>query len=782
MAEQNILPDQGLSTKQVEERFAAGQHNLPLKPLTRSISQIIKVNTFTLFNLVNVVLGALIVTTGSYKNLLFLGVAVINTAIGTIQEIQAKHQIDKMSILAAARATVIRDGKTQKIELEQLVMDDMVHLKRGDQIPVDGVVVATNGLESDESPLTGESRPITKKVGDKLLSGAFIVSGQATMQVTAVGAATFAAKLALAAKAEKGSKSQLLATINRIIRVLTYVLIPIGAILFTVSMIRRGNYNRAILTTSAAMIGMIPEGLVLLTNVALAVSARNLAVKRVLVRALPAIEALARVDTICLDKTGTITSGKLKVAETLPMIGQTEATVTKAAAAIVYALNDDNETAMAIKAAFQNDTNQQVTQTMPFSSPRKWSGAVVDGQVLFMGAPQFTFGDQLPTPIANQIKDAAAKGYRVLAIGTATKLVHPLVNPQLLGLILITDELRPTAINTFDFFKTQGVALKVISGDDPITVANIAKQARLEGADQSVDMSTIADNATAKDYQTLVKRYNVFGRVTPEQKKSLIMAYQALGHTVAMTGDGVNDVLALRQSDCSIAMASGADAASSIADFVLLDSNFDAMTGVLNEGRRVINNIERVASMYLVKTMYSVILATIFVFLPLDYPIVPINLTPVSAIGVAIPSFFLTLEPNFERLTGQFMQKVMTIAAPAAISVVIYTLLLTWMESFFHLSFESTSSMVAMLIGTISLNVLLVVARPFNRLKVGLLGGLSIALFLVFFVFSSIFSLVNLWQWQLALIYLPLMISTVPFYLLIQEFLGRRVLSKINWR
>ena len=326
------------------------------------------------------------------------------------------------------------------------------------------------------------------------------------------------------------------------------------------------------------------------------------------------------------------------------------------------------------------------------------------------------------------------------------------------------------------------MALKVISGDDPITVANIAKQARLEGADQSVDMSTIADNATAKDYQTLVKRYNVFGRVTPEQKKSLIMAYQALGHTVAMTGDGVNDVLALRQSDCSIAMASGADAASSIADFVLLDSNFDAMTGVLNEGRRVINNIERVASMYLVKTMYSVILATIFVFLPLDYPIVPINLTPVSAIGVAIPSFFLTLEPNFERVTGQFMQKVMTIAAPAAISVVIYTLLLTWMESFFHLSFESTSSMVAMLIGTISLNVLLVVARPFNRLKVGLLGGLTIALFLVFFVFSSIFSLVNLWQWQLALIYLPLMISTVPFYLLIQEFLGRRVLSKINWR
>ncbi|HAJ55616.1 MAG TPA: magnesium-transporting ATPase, partial [Lactobacillus sp.] len=408
MAAQNISPDQGLSAQQVQQRFDNGQHNLPLKPLTRSIGQIIQVNTFTLFNLVNVVLGALIITTGSYKNLLFLGVAIINTAIGTIQEIQAKRQIDKMSILAAAHATVIRDGQQQKIDLEQLVMDDMVLLKRGDQIPVDGTVVATNGLESDESPLTGESRPITKKVGDPLLSGSFVVSGQATMQVTAVGKDTFAAKLSLEAKAEKASQSQLLATINRIIRVLTYVLIPIGIILFSVSMIRRGNYNRAILTTSAAMIGMIPEGLVLLTNVALAVSARNLAVKRVLVRALPAIEALARVDTICLDKTGTITSGKLKVANTLPATGHTAEDVTSAAAAIVYALNDDNETALAIKAAIDADANQQVTQTMPFSSARKWSGAVVDGRALFMGAPQFTFGEQLPTDIATQIKQAAA--------------------------------------------------------------------------------------------------------------------------------------------------------------------------------------------------------------------------------------------------------------------------------------------------------------------------------------------------------------------------------------
>ena len=727
MAEQKISPDQGLSEEQVQQRIDAGQHNLPLKPLTRSISQIIKVNTFTLFNLVNVVLGALIITTGSYKNLLFLGVAIINTAIGTIQEIQAKRQIDKMSILAATRATVIRNGQVEKVELEQLVMDDMVILKRGDQIPVDGTVVATNGLESDESPLTGESRPIAKKVGDTLLSGAFVVSGQATMQVTAVGDATFAAKLALEAKAEKASQSQLLATINRIIRVLTYVLIPIGVILFTVSMIRRGHYNRAILTTSAAMIGMIPEGLVLLTNVALAVSARNLAVKRVLVRALPAIEALARVDTICLDKTGTITSGKLKVTDTLPADGRTAKDVTRAAAAIVYALNDDNETALAIKAAADADANQQVTQTVPFSSARKWSGAVVDGQALFMGAPQFTFGDQLPAAITAKIQKAAANGYRVLAVGTATQLTQPLVNPQLIGLILITDELRPTAINTFDFFKTQGVALKVISGDDPTTVANIAKQAHLEGADRSVDMSTISADATAADFQTLVNQYNVFGRVTPDQKKQLIMAYQALGHTVAMTGDGVNDVLALRQSDCSIAMASGADAASSIADFVLLDSNFDAMTGVLNEGRRVINNIQRSASLFLVKNIFSFLLSIVALALPLAYPFQPLQLSLVTFATIGAPAFFLALEPNHELVHGKFMRNVLRRALPGGLT----DFLLVFCAQGFGYAFDIPSDMVGtictLVILCVGLQILWGVCIPFTPLHWAIWGSMTVA-------------------------------------------------------
>ncbi|MFD1432982.1 cation-translocating P-type ATPase [Lacticaseibacillus yichunensis] len=779
MASHQVDSHMGLTQAEVNARIQAGQHNLPMKPLTKSIGQIISGNTFTLFNLVNVVLGALIFTTGSYQNLLFLGVAIINTAIGSLQEINAKRKIDKMSILAESNVRVRREGKEVAVPQENIVQDDIVLLRRGDQIPVDGVVAATEGLEADESPLTGESDPINKQLGDQLLSGSFIVAGQAAMQVTAVGSDTFAAKLAQEAKEENETKSQLLATINRIIRVLTYVLIPLGVILFTVSMVRRGNYNRAIITTAASMIGMIPEGLVLLTNVALAVSSRNLANRHVLVRALPAIEALARVDTICLDKTGTITSGKLKVAKVIG-VSATEAQVAEAARRIAYALNDDNETAMAIKAtAAAPDT--EVTARMPFSSARKWSGAsFADGENLVMGAPQFVFPEGLAPAVTTQLNEVMQQGYRVLAVArTPYPLAAPLEDAELLGLLLISDELRPTAAATFNFFAGQGVTLKVISGDDPVTVANVAKAADLAGADQAIDMSTVAEEA---DFHALAAENNVFGRVTPGQKKKLIAAMQDNGHTVAMTGDGVNDVLALRQANCSIAMASGAEAAKSIADFVLIDSNFDAMTWVLNEGRRVINNIERVASMYLVKTIFSVILTAIFIFLPLDYPIVPINLTPVSAIAVAIPSFFLTLEPNFERVRGQFMQKVMTLALPAALMVVAYALILTFFESWFGWSFGVTSTLVALLIGVIELHVLTLVARPFNRYKTVMVIGLYLALFAIFFFGGKIFSMSNLWDFKLMLVYIPLIVSTVPVYYALQELLGRRVLSRINWR
>ncbi|MFD1392576.1 HAD-IC family P-type ATPase [Lacticaseibacillus jixianensis] len=774
-------PLTGLTAAVVAERIAAGQYNTASASLTRSPSAIIKSNTLTLFNFVNLALGILIATTGSYANLLFLGVAIINTAIGTFQELRAKRQIDQMTILAEAPVRVLRDGQETAVTQDQLVLGDLIRLRRGDQIPVDGQVRETLGAEVDESPLTGEANAITKQPGDPLLSGSFIVAGQVLMQATAVGEATFAAKITHSAKADRHKQSQLLATIDRIIQVLTWVLIPLGVAYFTVAMIRRGNYDRAILSTAAAMIGMIPEGLVLLTNVALAVSSLNLARKRVLVRALPAIEALARVDVICLDKTGTITSGKLRVAGIYPENGTDEATVAAAATAVTYALNDDNETALAIKHEWPQPASLTTTTTVPFSSARKWSGATFsDGRSLLIGAPEFIFGGALPTAARSHIAAATKAGFRVLAVAeTHQGLAMPLQGLRLLGYLTIADEVRPAAAETLAFFATQDVQLKVISGDNPLTVANVAQQAALPHAEQAIDMSTVGEDA---DFGTLAATYTVFGRVTPPQKKQLIAALQAQGHTVAMTGDGVNDVPALRQSDCAIAMASGAEAAKSIADFTLLDSNFDAMTGVLNEGRRVINNIERVASMYLIKTIFSVILTAIFVFLPLDYPITPINLTPVSAICVAIPSFFLTLEPNFMRVTGRFLQKVMTIAAPAALAVVLYTLLLTRFEYVFNWSFALTSTLVVFMIGVIELHVVLLVARPFNRYKVGLVALIGLLFFLTFFVFNHVFSLTTLWTWDRAFFYVPLLLSSIPVYLLLQELLGRRILAKINWR
>lgn len=769
----------GLNSAQVRAQIDAGLQNMQDEALTRSVKQIVRDNTFTLFNLVNVVLGAFIFTTGSYTNLLFLGVAIVNTAIGTFQEVRAKRQVDSLTILSQTPATVLRDGKLVQIPPEEIVVGDILAISRGNQVPVDGVVCSDTPLEIDESPLTGEPNAIAKATGDRVLSGSFAVAGSGRMAVTAVGAQTFASTLALEAKSEKESSSKLLASINRIIQVLTYVLIPLGLILFTVSMIRRGDYNRAILTTAAAVIGMIPEGLVLMTNVALAVGSRNLAKKRVLVRSLTAIEALARVDTICLDKTGTITSGKLHVAQFIPA-NTTEDQLRTTAAALVYALNDDNETALAIKDACPQPQFWTSTDVVPFSSARKWSGASFsDDSHYFMGAPEFTFGDQLPDAIQQQIQSAARSGLRVLVVGRAQALTPTLKSPELMGLITIADELRPGAVNTFDFFATQGVQLKVISGDNPVTVAKVASLAHIAGAEHYIDMSQVEDDA---NFGALMQANTVFGRVTPQQKKKLIAAYQQLGHTVAMTGDGVNDVLALRQADCSVAMASGSEAASAIADFVLLDSDFSAMTGVLNEGRRVINNIESIASLFLIKTMYSTTLTALFIFINADYPIIPINLTPVSAIAVAIPSFFLTLEPNFARVTGQFMKKVMTFATPAALEIVIYTLVMTWLETALHLSFNTTGTIVALLIACVSYNVLFRVARPFNRYKFAMVVVSGAALVLVFFLINRAFSLVSLWQFDLFLLYGPLAASTVPVYLLLQEFLGRRILARIKWR
>lgn len=768
----------GLTPEEVQQRVAAGQQNDPLPPLTRSIKQIFRDNLVTLFNLINVLLGALVLVTGSYKNLLFLGVVVVNTAIGIFQEIRSKRQVDKLALLSESKSRIRRAGEVAAHPQEDIVQDDILEIGRGDQLPVDALIRQTAGLEVDESQITGESTPIIKTTGETLTSGSVILAGRAAVQATTVGHGSFVKQLAHSAKQQRRTASQLLTIINRIIKALTFAIIPLGVALFVSSMMRGQDLNRAILGTVASMVGMIPEGLVLLTSVALAAGAFTLGRRHVLVRELPAIEALARVDVLCLDKTGTITSGQLQLDRVEPWAETNLETTQTILAQLVAATGDDNETAQAIQQALGTPT-VTATTVLPFSSGRKWSGAIWDKQAYVMGAPEFIF-DQVPADLQARIHTLAGQGYRVLVLAAVKALTTPRPTaPRALGLILITDELRPRAKDTFSFFANQDVALKVISGDNPVTVASIAQRAEIAGAERLVDMSQVGETP---DYGQLVRDYTVFGRVTPQQKEQLIKAYQAAGHTVAMTGDGVNDLLALRQADCSIAMASGSEATKSLADFVLVDSNFDAMINVLNEGRRVINNVERVASLFLIKTMYSVVLTLIFIFMSRSYPFEPIQLTPISSLMVGIPTFFLALQPNYARIADRFMKQVMEIAAPAAVCVVGYILVVMALGTQFQLRFATTSTLSVLMTGLISLNALLMVARPLNRFKIGLVVAMAALFAIIFLFFGPIFSLVNLLNWRLALIYLPLMVSVEPIFLLVQDILGRRILSRIRWR
>lgn len=768
----NVNPDLGLTDAQVQAQIKSGHKNTAEQSLTRSVREILQDNIFTLFNLINVVLGGLVFYTGSYKNLLFLGIAFFNTAIGIIQEIRSKRQVDKMVLLAEGKINVVRNGEDVQLRPEDIVLGDIIQLGRGDQIPVDGEVVRSRGIEVDESPITGESSTISKAIGDPLTSGTYLIGGSGKMLVTKVGADTFVNHLSNEAEQGKDTSSILLNTINRIIKVLTYVIIPLGIILFVAKLYGGTGINRAILGSAAAMIGMIPEGLVLLTSMTLAVSAMHLARKKTLVRDLPAIETLARVDVICLDKTGTITSGDLKFVKAIPMMKDVPAAeVEKVVAGITYGTGDGNETANAIKDAI-DDPQLKTEKIIPFSSERKWSGVgFSDGHDYVFGAPQFIFKELSPS-VQSQITKNAELGYRVLAVAQVDNLDprKPLNSPTLIGLILISDVIRPNAANTFQYFHNQDVDIKVISGDDPTTVSTIATQAGINRAQNSIDMTTVQDD---DDFGEIAAQNTVFGRVTPDQKKRLISGLQERKHTVAMTGDGVNDLLALRQADCGIAMASGSESTKSIADFVLINSNFDAMIDVLKEGRRVINNIERVASMYLIKTMYSVALSFIFVFFAMGYPFEPIQLTPITSLMVGIPSFFLALEPNFNKITNQFMKQVLVISTPAAVCIVGYIMIIEVIGLVFGLKYEFTSTLCVLLTGAICWLALLMVSRPMNRLKIGMDVLVLAAFLLIIIFFNNVFSLVSFFNKDIWLYAVPLIATAYPLYIFMQGVIAR---------
>ena len=633
-----------MTAGEVADRVARGLTNaIPAAP-TRTISQIIRGNVLTPINAVIGILAALVIIAGSPKDALFGGVIVANSVIGVVQELRAKKVLDQLSVVSAPRAQAVRDGRVTELKVHELVRDDVVELRAGAQVVADGTVLTSENLEIDESLLTGEADPVVKTAGADVLSGSAVVAGTGRMVVTKVGAENYAAKLAEEARRFTLVNSPLRNDVNRIVTWVGYMIIPVGLLLASSQFFRRdAGWQESVISTVAGLVGMVPEGLVLLTSVAFAVGVVRLARQRCLVQELPAIEVLARVDVLCADKTGTITEGALEVSGVEPMPDEDAAAIDLALAAIAQLDPDPNATSKALNGHFTEATAWAVTGRVPFSSARKWSGMTfADNGTWILGAPENVLTTAYAGDLQTQVEEHAALGQRVLVLATTdaaftdgTEPALSTVNP--VALVLLEDIVRADAPETLQFFADQGVAVKVISGDNNVTVGAVARRAGLAGWEDNVNATTLPP-ADSEEFADAIVNGTVFGRVTPHQKRAMVRALQARGHVVAMTGDGVNDVLALKDSDCGVAMASGSEATRGVAQLVLMDSNFSALPAVVSEGRRVINNIERVASLFLAKTVYSVILSILTGVFALAYPLRPIHLSILSWFTIGVPS------------------------------------------------------------------------------------------------------------------------------------------------
>lgn len=737
--------DQGLSDGQVEERKQQGLCNDNTDVPTKTIKRIFFDNIVTVFNILNIILGLAVFYVGSYKNMLFLGVMFFNTAIGIFQEIRAKRKIDQLSIVSATRAAVIRNGKKCRLPVDEIVLDDIVEFSQGNQIPVDCKVVSGE-CDVNESLLTGESDAVHKCPGDMMLSGSFVISGKCYAKAEHVGNDNYAAKISAEAKYAKKVNSEIMYTLNAIIKVLTAIIFPLALIMFwrqysipselsgqIVMNVFGGvdaHLQKAIVNTVAAVIGVIPEGLILLTSTVLAVSVIRLSRNKVLVQELYCIETLARVDVLCLDKTGTITEGCMEVADIVVYDDTTEKEIIEdIMCGLTSALDDTNATFMALKERFKESSVMKADKIIPFASEKKWSGAHFRGQGSYiMGAAEFIL-DEVPQDLRTLL-DGYARNYRSIIIAHSDNDFNGNDLPKdikVLGLILLNDKIRAEAPQTLRYFADQNVEVKVISGDNPITVSDVARRAQVKNYDQYIDATTLK---TYDDIKTAIEKYTVFGRVTPAQKKQFVVALKEQGHTVAMTGDGVNDVLALKEADCSIAMAAGSDAARNVSQLVLLDSNFASMPKVVAEGRRSINNIQRSATLFIVKTIFSVILGFLFLFMTVPYPFQPIQLTLINAFTIGIPSFILALEPNKERIKGIFIINILKNAIPAGLTTVVNIIMCIVAMKIFNLNVAEYSTLCVCLTSAAAFMILFQVSIPFNKIRTGLfvlmLGGMII--------------------------------------------------------
>lgn len=769
----------GLTKSEVQKRIANNQVNYDTLPKTKTIKEIIKTNFFTYFNMLNIALGACVFLAGLFnnalyegiKNCLFMGVIFTNSIISIVEEIISKKIIDRLEVLTESKVKVLRDGKYKELDINSLVLDDIMELKSGHQVVCDSIV-RSGIVEVNESLITGESDVITKKLGDTLLSGSFIVSGTCLSQVIHVAEENYVSVISKEAKYVKKSNSLIMSSFEKILKIISFLIIPLGIMLFLTQMkVTEGEITSSVFSSTAGVIGMIPEGLILLTTSVMAVSVIRLSKYKVLVQGLSAVETLARTDVICLDKTGTLTEGKMSLKKIIPYKLTKKETIKEILTALSYNMTDTNATMKAIKDKYTGESSWIIKEEIPFSSSRKYSCISFEKKgTYYLGAPEILFKNKKEI---NKLTEKYQKKYRVLVLAKSKEISNTLDSLKLLAFILIEDIIRPSAESTLKYFRKQGVEVKIISGDNLSTVTRISEICGLKEI-KGLDTSSLSDEELTK----VANEYNVFARVTPSGKQAIIASLQSKGHTVGMTGDGVNDVLALKQSDCSIALGNGADSTRSVSSLILLDGNFDSLPKIINEGRRTINNIERSASLLLMKTIYTILLILFSIISKSEYFFVPIQLTLITGVTIGIPSFILALEPNKDLVSGNFMLKILSKSIPVALTVVINIMIVTLFGKCLNFSSEITSTMSVILTTMTGFIFLIKLCKPYNFIRISLITFLiSLFLYACFF-HGTLFNISALNLHHLVVLTM-LTLASIFVYIVLEE-LSNFILDSYN--
>ena len=739
-------PAQGLSTRQAEERRAAGWDNKPIDPPGKTVGQIVRSNVFTYFNMLFFLLAVCVIVVGRWQEAMFLGVVLANIVIGIVQELRSKATLDKLTLLTSPRGTVVRDGRERTVMTAELVRDDIVVFSAGSQIYADAVVVAGE-CAVNESLITGEADEIKKTPGAELLSGSFVVSGLCRARLTKVGADSYANRLTLEAKAGDGPKQgEMMRSLTRLVQIIGIIIIPLGVLMGIKEIAWLGrSVPDGVVATVASLVGMIPEGLYLLTSLALVAGVVRLAQKKTLVHDMGCIETLARVDVLCVDKTGTVTENKMTVEDVVELCPDRyiESDIRMIMADYVAAMSADNDTMAALRRYFTGEVRQQAEKALPFTSAKKYGGVSFHAdETYLLGAPDVLLGERYGE-YSDKIDAYSAKGCRVLLLALYDGSLddeRPTAELMPLALILLANKIRPEAPETFKYFAEQGVTVKVISGDNAMAVSEVAKRAGIAGAEKYVDARTLKSD---EDIAEAIESYNVFGRVTPDQKRKFVRALKSHGHTVAMTGDGVNDVLALKEADCSVAMASGSDAASQVSHIVLLENNFATMPSVVAEGRRVINNIERSAALYLTKNIFSFIFALVSLAFTLPFPITSAQMSLISTVTIGIPSFVLAMEPNTARIKGRFLPNVIYHAFPGGITDFLLILGVVLFCTVFEIGEGMMGTVCTFVMSIVGLLVVHRMCIPYNLLHKALMAVLIVAFAVCVIFVPGLFSLTN---------------------------------------